>query len=291
MAIIGVGLLGGSLGMALRRRGLAGEVFGVVRRTETGVEAVEVGAVDRADTGLREGVRGADLVVLCTPVARMGALARDLAPFLKPGACVTDVGSVKRTVVLDSEGPIGAAGGFFVGSHPMAGSEKTGVKAAREDLFCGAVSVVTPTEDSVAEAVGRVRGLWESVGARVLTMTPAHHDDMVSRSSHLVHLVAAGLARFVLSPEHPAEQAWLCAAGFRDTTRVASGSPEMWRDIALGNREAILNALTGMERSLKELRGLLETRNGPGLEAFLRSAKERRDAWHGHGNGGKTSPE
>ena len=208
---------------------------------------------------------------------------------LMPGACITDVGSVKAVVVADAEGPIGAAGGFFVGSHPMAGSEKTGVKASREDLFVGAVTVVTPTEATCVEAVGQVRGLWESVGSRVLTMAPAHHDDLVSRSSHLPHLAAAALARFVLSPEHPPEQSWLCATGFRDTTRVASGSPEMWRDIALGNRDAILKALDGLGRSLEELKGLLASGNGPGLEAYLRTAKERRDAWHG--NGGKTSPE
>lgn len=240
--------------------------------------------MDVAGVSLREAVRGADLVVLCTPVARMEGLAREIAPLLEPGASVTDVGSVKEAVVSGAEAAIGAVGGFFVGSHPMAGSERTGVKAAREDLFCGAVTVVTPTEATDVEAVGRIRKTWEGVGARVLTMTPAHHDDLVSRSSHLPHLVAAALAGYVLSPKHPAEQAWLCATGFRDTTRVASGSPEMWRDIALGNRTAVLAALDGMGGALAELRRLLEAADGQGLESFLRTAKERRDAWCGHGS-------
>lgn len=288
-AILGVGLLGGSLGMAIRRRGLAGEVHGWVRREATAKEAVEVGAVDRAGSVLKEAVAGADLVVLCTPVAQMGRLSAEIGPFLERGACVTDVGSVKEAVVLAAEGPVAAAGAHFIGSHPMAGSERTGVTAAREDLFCRAVSVVTPTEASDAGALERVRGLWEAVGARVLTMTPRHHDVLVSRSSHLPHLLASTLARFVLSPEHPAEQACLCATGFRDTTRVASGSPEMWRDIALGNRAAILAALDGMEASLAEVRALLEAGDGAAVEAFFRSAKERRDAWCGHG--ARLSPE
>lgn len=288
-AILGVGLLGGSLGMALRRRGLAGEVYGLVRREVTAKEAVEVGAVDAAGGSLKEAISGADLVVLCTPVAQMAGLVHEIGPWLEGGACVTDVGSVKGAVVAAAEGPIGSAGGRFVGSHPMAGSERTGVTAAREDLFCRAVTVVTPTAATDGDALARVKALWEGVGARVLTMTPAHHDVLVSRSSHLPHLVAATLARYVLAPEHPAEQACLCATGFRDTTRVASGSPEMWRDIALGNRSAILAALDDMQGALAEFRQLLEAGNGSALEDYLRTAKERRDAWCGRGM--RSSPE
>ncbi|MGE3312160.1 MAG: prephenate dehydrogenase [Limisphaerales bacterium] len=287
VAILGVGLLGGSLGMAIRFRGLAGEVHGFVRREATAREAVEAGAVDVAGDRLSEAVSGADLVVLCTPVARIAALAAEIVPFLEPRACVTDVGSVKGVVVDAAEGRIAAAGGFFVGSHPMAGSERTGVGAARRDLFEGALTVVTPTSASREEAVALVRGLWESVGSKVSTMTPGLHDELVGRSSHLPHLVAVALAQFVLSPSHPAEQASVCATGFRDTTRVASGSPEMWRDIALGNRVAILSALEGMEGMLGALRKLLEAGDGEGLEALLRSAKDRRDAWCG---GGAKSP-
>jgi len=288
-AIIGVGLLGGSLGMALRRRGLADEVFGYVRREATIAEALEAGAVDRAGTSLMEAVRDADLVVLCTPVARMRELALELSPGLKRGVHVTDVGSVKAAVVEAVAPMVEKAGGHFVGSHPMAGSERTGVRAARDDLFAGAVTVVTSAEGVDTEAQGRIRALWESVGSKVLTMTPAEHDALVSRSSHLPHFVAAALARYVLSPEHPAVQACLCATGFRDTTRVASGSPEMWRDIGLGNREAILAALEGMEGALAEFRRLLEAGDGPGLQDFLSVAKARRDAWCG--GGAKTIPE
>ena len=248
-----------------------------------------VGAVDRAGMSLSEAVNEADLVILCTPVAQMGELVRELSPGLTPGVLVTDVGSVKASVVERVSSVIHEAGGFFVGSHPMAGSERTGVRAAREDLFVGAMTVVTGGDGVDSEALGRIRALWEAVGSKVLTMTPSEHDSLVSRSSHLPHFVAAALARYVLSPEHPSAQACLCATGFRDTTRVASGSPEMWRDIGLGNREAILGALEEMEGALAEVRRLIEARDGDGLLEFLSVAKERRDAWCG--GGAKTIPE
>lgn len=285
-AILGVGLLGGSLGMALRRRQLAGEVWGCVRRAATIQEALEAGAIDAGTESMEEAVRDADLVVLCAPVAQLGGMAHSMAPHLATGAWVTDVGSVKGSVIAAVEGQVAEAGGFFVGSHPMAGSEKTGVKAGRADLFNGAVTVVTPTPSSQSEAVEGVSRLWESVGSRVLRLSPEQHDEWVSRTSHLPHLMAATLAEYVLDPAGPPEQAWLCATGFRDTTRVASGSPEMWRDIAMGNREALLKSMDGFERSLRGLRELLERRDGPGIEAFLRSAKERRDGWSARGGKG-----
>lgn len=284
VAILGVGLLGGSLGMALRRRGLAAEVCGFVRRPATAREAVEAGAVDAAHVTLEPVVRGADLVVLCTPVAQMALLVADLAGLLEPGAVVTDVGSVKEAVVAAAEGPVRQAGGFFVGSHPMAGSEKTGVRAGREDLFAGAITAVTPSPDSQPAAVRSVVGLWESVGARVLTMPPGRHDEWVARSSHLPHLLASALAAYVLDPRHGPEQAALCASGFRDTTRVASGSPEMWRDIALANRDAILGALDGFGDSLAALRRAVEAGEALDIEEFLRVSAQRRSGWNPPGN-------
>ncbi len=280
---MGVGLLGGSLGRALRRQGLAGEVAGYVRREVTIREAVEAKAVDWADCNLAKVVGGADLVVLCTPVAQMALLVSDLVPSLALGALVTDVGSVKGAIVAAAEDPIGRARARFVGSHPMAGSERTGVSASREDLFAGAVCVVTPTPVSDPGAVAEVGELWRSVGARVLTMSPERHDELVARSSHLPHLVASSLASYILASGHPPEQAQLCASGFRDTTRVASGSPEMWRDIALANRESILAALDGFGAVVAELRGAIEDADAAGLERILSQAKERRDHWTGGG--------
>ena len=279
VAILGIGLLGGSLGMALRRRGLAREVAGFARREATVVEALEAEAVDSAATELGPVVQGADLVVLCTPLGEMAALGERLSGLLAAGTIVTDVGSVKAPVVECLTGPVARAGGFFVGSHPMAGSERTGVASGRPDLFEGAVSVVTPVDATHAPALAQVEEFWRSLGARTLTLSPATHDELVARSSHLPHLLASVLATYVLSARHGAEQAQLCATGFRDTTRLACGSPVMWRDIALANRRAILDALDGLESVLREARGALEAADGARLERFFEGAREVRSAW------------
>ena len=271
--------MGGSLGMALRQRGLAEHVCGVVRRSAIIADCERLGAVDLATRNLGPAVRGADLVVLCSPIGQMGPLTQELIPYLEPDAVVTDVGSVKGTLVDELEAPIAKAGGHFIGSHPMAGSEKTGVQAARADLFEGALCAVTPTARSNAAALARVQQLWAALGSRVLTLSPAQHDDLVSRSSHLPHVVAAALANYVLSPANPKEQAALCAGGFRDTTRIASGSPEMWRDIALANRENLARVLGVLIEDLQEFQRSLQQGDSKAVTEFFTSAKERRDAW------------
>lgn len=279
VTLVGVGLLGGSLGLALRRRKLADQVCGVVRRAEVITECERLGAVDTATRSLGPAVRDADLVVLCSPIGQMGALTREMLPYLEPGALVTDVGSVKESIVHEVEAPVAGAGAHFVGSHPMAGSEKTGVGAARADLFEGAICAVTPTARTDATALGRVRELWEAVGSRVISLTPGQHDDLVSRSSHLPHVLAAALANYVLSPAHPADQRLLCAGGFRDTTRIASGSPEMWRDIALANREHLGRVLGVLIEDLQEFQRSLQEADREAITSFFTSAKQRRDAW------------
>ncbi len=279
VSLVGVGLLGGSLGLALRSRGLAGRVVGYVRRPASLAEAVRVGAVDAATLELVEAVAEAELVVLCTPIGQMGALAEKLLPALSPGALLTDVGSVKGTVVRDLEPLSQKAGVHFVGSHPMAGSEKTGVGAARADLFADSVTVVTPTRRTDARALRAIQNLWVSVGSRVLSLSPDEHDELVSRSSHLPYLTAATLARLVLDPRRPKHQSTLCANGFRDTTRVASGSPEMWRDIALANRRPLAKALGELIRDLQRVRRLVRDGNARRIETFLQEAKARRDHW------------
>ena len=271
--------MGGSLGMALRQRGLAEHVCGVVRRSAIIADCERLGAVDLATRNLGPAVRGADLVVLCSPIGQMGPLTQELIPYLEPDAVVTDVGSVKGTLVDELEAPIAKAGGHFIGSHPMAGSEKTGVQAARADLFEGALCAVTPTARSNAAALAQVQQLWAALGSRVLTLSPAQHDDLVSRSSHLPHVVAAALANYVLSPANPKEQAALCAGGFRDTTRIASGSPEMWRDIALANRENLARVLGVLIEDLQEFQRSLQQGDSKAVTEFFTSAKERRDAW------------
>lgn len=274
---MGVGLLGGSLGLALKRRGLADEVQGFVRRSSSVAECLALGVVDRCSRNLAEAVADADLVVLCSPVGQMATLFREMSRHLAPDCVVTDVGSVKSAPVAEIEPLAGAAGVRFVGSHPMAGAEKSGPAHARADLFDGAVCALTPTTASDPAAVDLIRRMWEAVGARVLPMNPVLHDDLVARSSHLPHVVAAGLANYVLSPAHPREQAELCAGGFRDTTRVASGSPELWRDIALANRRHLSRVLGVFIEDLSEFRLALDAGDATAVEEFFRQAKARRD--------------
>lgn len=279
ISIIGVGLLGGSIGLAVRQRRLAREVAGFVRRAASVKDCERVGAVDFATTDLLRSVSGADLVILCTPLAQMRSLTEQFLPALKRGAIVTDVGSVKAEVVRDLSPLIAKKGGQFVGSHPMAGAEKTGVLAARKNLFENAVCVLTPTKKSRPAAVRKLGQFWQSLGARVMKLDAAQHDLFVSRSSHLPHVAAAALAGMVLSPGQPAAQAALCATGFRDTTRIASGSPEMWRDIALANRRQLARSVDAYAKELKKFQAALKRGDSKAVEAFFATAKIRRDRW------------
>ncbi len=279
VTIVGVGLLGGSLGLAIRKRRLAREVAGFVRRAASVVECRKLRAVDYATRDLRRAVEGADLIVLCTPLAQMGALVQAMLPVLKRGAIVTDVGSVKAGVVRELESLIHKNGAHFIGSHPMAGAERTGVSAARADLFVNAVCVVTPTKASNKAALRKIERLWEAIGGRLLRLAPETHDVLVGRSSHLPHIAAATLANLILDPAHPAAQPSLCANGFRDTTRIASGSPEMWRDIALANRQNLGRALDVFIGALRKFRRALRRSDAGAITKILERAKERRDAW------------
>jgi len=258
---------------------LAGCVEGFVRREASIAECERLGAVDKAGLDLLQAVDQADLIVLCTPIAQMGELAGKMRAALKPGALVTDVGSVKATIVQELEPLLAETGAHFIGSHPMAGAEKMGVSGAQADLFSGAVCAITPTAQSKPELVRQLEEFWKGVGCIPLIVTPEIHDDLVSRSSHLPHVTAAELANYVLSPIHPKEQVMLCANGFRDTTRIASGSPEMWRDICLANRKNLRRVLGVFIEDLQEFQLALENEDVKAIEEFFEKAKQRRDAW------------
>ena len=279
ISIIGVGLLGGSIGLAVRQRRLAGEVAGYVRRAAGLADCEQTGAVDYATTDLLAAVSNADLVILCTPLAQMRSLAEAILPALKRGAIVTDVGSVKAGVVRDLEALIQKTGAHFVGSHPMAGGEKMGVRAARADLYHNAVCIVTPTKNSHAAAVRTLEQFWQALGSRTMRLAAAEHDLLVSRTSHLPHVAAAALAGLVLNPKHSPLQTGLCASGFRDTTRVASGSPEMWRDIALANRKNVVRSVEALMAELKNFQTALKSGRPAAVEKFFATAKTRRDNW------------
>jgi prephenate dehydrogenase len=279
ITIIGVGLLGGSIGLAARKFRVAKEIAGFIRSKKTIAECEKFGATDFATNDLLAAVSNADLVILCTPLAQMRSLTEQFLSALKRGAIVTDVGSVKAGVVRELESLVKKTGAQFVGGHPMAGAEKTGVAAARENLFDNAVCVLTPTKKTNSAALKKLEQFWKSLGARVLKMDAAQHDLLVSRSSHLPHVVAATLANLVLNPASPKQQAALCANGFRDTTRIASGSPEMWRDIALANRKNLSRSLDAFISDLQKFQRILKKSDAKAVSNFFATAKLRRDNW------------
>jgi cyclohexadieny/prephenate dehydrogenase len=289
ISLIGMGLMGGSLALAVKKKQLALKVHAYVRREASIAEATKLAMADVVTLDLKEAVRDADLIVFCTPLSQMKALAEQMQPHVKPGAVVTDVGSAKGTIVQELDPIISAAQAHFIGSHPMAGSEKTGLAAARADLFLNAICLVTPGASASADAICAVQNFWKAVGGSPIRMTPDLHDDLVSRSSHLPHVVAAELANYVLSPAHPKEQALVCANGFRDTTRIAAGSPEMWRDIALANRKNLGRVLGVFIEDLQEFQLALEREDVKAVEEFFTKAKQRRDQWRAHAP--TTSPE
>ena len=280
VAIIGVGLIGGSLGMILRRKALADHVVGIGRRVENLKTAVALGAIDRYVVDPQEGVRGADLVVLATPVDTYERHLQEWAHCLAPGAIVSDVGSVKGTLVERSEAAM-PAGVHFVGAHPIAGKEKTGVAAGSDQLFKGARCILTPTRRTDATALEQVKQLWEETGSIMLTMDPHLHDQILGAVSHLPHVAAFALMN-ALSELRDQELSSLDLAGhsgggLRDTTRIAASSPEMWRDIFLWNRDNVVAYIERYTRALEELKRLIQTGDAAGIEKVLERAKGERE--------------
>jgi prephenate dehydrogenase len=279
VTVAGVGLLGASLALALKQSGLASRVDGLVRRSASIAECEKLGVVDRATRNPIRAAEHANLIVICTPLGTMESVVESMLPAIRPGTLVTDVGSVKGAVVESLEPMLAKAGAHFVGSHPMAGSEQTGPSTANARLFQNAVCVVTPTARTPSSALKQVEGIWKAVGGNPLILGPNEHDDLVSRSSHLPHILAAELASYVLSPAQPKEQPLLCATGFRDTTRVASGSPEVWRDIAMANRENLSRVLAVYIEGLQEVHQALQDSDHVSLLDFFERARDRRNNW------------
>lgn len=273
IAIFGPGLLGGSLALKLREIGQC-EVRLWARRPDALNEIR--GSAHLVSTDVGEVARDADLVVLCVPVGVMPDLARQIAAVIRPDTVVTDVGSVKSSVVADL-GPIFSNRGRFVGSHPMAGTEHTGFKAAKVDLFQRATCMVTPDESTHPEAVSAATKFWESVGCRVVTIGAQEHDECVALISHLPHVVAGTIVRAVAARNPHAFQ--VVGPGFRDTTRVASGPPGMWVGILRENAPAVINALDGLVAQIADLRKLLAdpATGDEALRNFLAEAKQTRD--------------
>jgi cyclohexadieny/prephenate dehydrogenase len=272
LAVVGVGLIGGSIGLAARRRGVARRVVGVGRRPESLRQAQAVGAIDEGVTELAAAVRQAGLVVFCTPVDRIAEQVLTAAAACTAGTLLTDAGSTKAAIVRAVEGRL-PAGVAFVGSHPLAGSEKRGPEFADAELFQGRVTVVTRTPATDPAALERVCAFWQALGSRCRVMSPADHDRALALTSHLPHLVASALAGLL-----PAELHELTATGFRDTTRVAAGDPSLWTGIFLQNRPALMDRLGALQDRLMEFKAALMTGDQAAIDALLTQGKKARDA-------------
>ncbi|MCX8036989.1 MAG: prephenate dehydrogenase/arogenate dehydrogenase family protein [Candidatus Sumerlaeia bacterium] len=274
LAIYGVGLLGGSVGLAARAHRLADRIIGIGRSEERLAEAVERGAIDEFTTSLEDGCADADWIVLCSTVSHIVELLPRLATLCKASAIVTDVGSTKATIVAEAEKHFGKQGPLFVGSHPMAGSERSGVAHASADLFVNACCVVTPTRQTKRSAIERVELFWRAFGGRTVRLDPQRHDRLVALVSHLPHMAAVGvLLTAAESREDTALLATILGNGFRDTTRVAAGPPEVWRDICLENRTALADALEHLGGDLLIMAD--EIRDGQGDAVLGRLVKAR----------------
>jgi cyclohexadieny/prephenate dehydrogenase len=276
LAVVGIGLLGGSVAKAARASGLAREIVGIGRDRTRLAPAVSDGTLDRAVTDLRSGVAGADLIVLAAPVLVNERLLAELWPIAEAGAVVTDVGSTKAGIARVAQRLTAGRPLAFVGSHPMAGSEQSGYGVARVDLFRGATVIVAPTDSTDLRALKMVTGFWESAGARVATLDPETHDRVVAAISHLPHLVSDALVDAVTRFEPGAFP--FAARGFKDTTRIAASDPTMWQEIFLGNRDALLDSLTAFREALETLEALVKAGDPVRLEAALTEIKRVREA-------------
>ena len=274
VSIVGVGLLGGSIGLAIRAAGVQAERVGLGRRRSSINRALRVGAVDVGTLSPKRGLGGADLAIVATPIGRFEAVFRQLADHLPDGAVVTDVGSTKQ-YVLDLARRLLPTRIRFVGSHPMAGSENAGVDFARADLFQRAQCLIVPPSGCDPEAVLLVEDFWHRIGMRTTRMTAQQHDQWVAQVSHLPHVLASALVELAAA----GGSLDIAATGFQDTTRVASGHPEMWLDILMTNRRGVCRAIDDLVDRLHAIRGWLRTGRSDAVAGFLDRAKRARDAW------------
>ena len=276
LAIIGVGLIGGSWARALRVARQVGEVVGCGRSPEHLQRAVDLGVIDRFSTDPAVAVAGADLVVVAVPLGAMGQVFSAIKPALAPAAVVTDVGSAKASVVSDARAALGDAFPGFVPGHPIAGTEKSGVEASFPDLYRNRRVILTPLAETRPEAVRLVRDAWRVAGAQVTEMGVTHHDEVLAATSHLPHVLAYGLVDTLSRWSDRDEIFQYAAGGFRDFTRIASSDPEMWRDICLANGDAVVDALERYTADLADLTEAVRERDGERLRRCFCNARDAR---------------
>ena len=278
IAIIGLGLIGSSIARAARAQGAVRSIVGTARSPQTRKRVVELGLADKVVETNEEAVEGADLVIVCVPVGACGAVAKEIGPHLKAGATISDVGSVKGSVVRDM-GPHLPKNVHFVPAHPVAGTEHSGPDAGFAELFDGRWCILTPPEGTNAQAVDRLAAFWRLLGAKVETMTPEHHDIVLAITSHIPHLIAYNIVGTAADVEEvtQSEVIKFSAGGFRDFTRIAASDPVMWRDVFLNNKEAVLEMLGRFSEDLAALQRMIRWDDGAALEAlFTRTGAIRR---------------
>ncbi len=279
IAIFGVGLIGGSFALALKKAGAVEQVVGVGRTAATLARARELRIIDQVSTSAEEAVRDADLVLIAAPVAQTQAILAAIAPHLAAGTVVTDAGSTKGDVVAAARIALGGKVAQFVPGHPIAGSEANGPDAASADLYTGKKVVLTALPENTETDVMRVADAWRRCGALVHQLTPAQHDQVFASVSHLPHLLAFALVDDIARKPQADLLFQYAASGFRDFTRIAGSSPEMWRDISLANRTALLAELDAYLAQLNQVRGLLAAGDGAGLQAVYANAQKARRDW------------
>lgn len=276
VTIIGLGLIGGSLAWALKKSGRVGEVFGVDINEETVDYAIQKGIIDNGSREFEDGVRDSEIVILATYVGTIPKVAKSIITIASPETIITDVGSVKEKVVKDIEEFL-PSHLYFIGGHPIAGTERSGIRVADFSLFQGKRCILTPTSKTQSEALTKVKNLWESAGAKVFTMDPKTHDWVFGLVSHLPHVVAYALVNSVASIKEPADILDFAGGGLRDYTRIGASSPDMWSDIFLKNKENVLKAIGEFKRSLEKLQDLIEEEDSEGLKEELKKSVRVKD--------------
>jgi cyclohexadieny/prephenate dehydrogenase len=284
IVLIGIGLIGGSIALEARKRGLAKSIVAATRSQQTADTANKLKLTDHCSTDLAAAVDGADLVIVCTPVGACGPATKTIAPKLKPGCIISDVGSVKQTVIADMA-PHVPKGVHFVPAHPVAGTEHSGPEAALLDLFQDRWTILTPLPDSDVKAVDRLEAFWKALGSNVSRLDPANHDRILAITSHLPHLIAYTIVGTAddLGGHLNSEVLKYAAGGFRDFTRIAASDPTMWRDVFMNNREAVLEVLQRFQEDLFYLQRAIRWGEGDKLfELFTRTREIRRALIHLH---------
>ena len=277
LAIFGVGLIGGSLALSLRKSNACGKIVGCSRNAEHLQKAVDLGVIDEFTLDPIEAVRDADMVLLAVPMGAMESILTRIADHLMPGAVVTDAGSSKASIVAAAERVFAGVPDYFVPAHPIAGREKSGVEAALADLFVDHKVILTPLENTSPAAIQRVKKMWEATGASVQALGVEQHDLVLAATSHLPHVLAYSLVDTLSETDYVEEIFQFAAGGFRDFSRIASSDPVMWRDICLENKTAILDALQSFQENLAGVRQMIEDSNGDKLLQTFAHAKTIRD--------------